>query len=88
QGDMGTPAIAAGAAGGHDVLSMPEGYMLKESDGVTVIYDWHPRFAWRPIRFVDGSSIWLRTYDRRVSVKFWMNGSRSVFTTTRPRRPR
>lgn len=83
---MGTPALASAATGRFDVLGMPEGYMLKESDGMTIVYDWHPRFAWLPIRFVDGSWIWLRSYERRVSVKFWLNDTRSIFITTRPRR--
>jgi len=83
---MGTPALDVGTVGALDVLSMPEGHMLKESDGITIVYDWHERFAWLPMRFVDGSWAWLCTYDRRVSVKFWLNDTRSVFITTRPRR--
>lgn len=28
-------------------------------------YDWHPRFAWLPVRLDGGVWIWLGTYERR-----------------------
>ena len=58
---------------------------VKMLDGFLMQHAWHRWFAWRPQWVPDLGRVWLRTVERRFSVRTWHNGDQTVTVNYRPR---
>lgn len=56
----------------YDALDVCPAYSVLE------VGRWHRWFAWRPIFVTDIGTVWLRTVDRRFSVRTWPDGTKAV----------
>lgn len=67
---------SARASAAASPITMLDGYLTQHA--------WHPWFAWRPKWVPDQGRVWLRTIERRFSVRTWSNGDKTVIVNYRP----
>jgi hypothetical protein len=67
---------SARASAAASPIAMLDGYLTQHA--------WHPWFAWWPQWVPDQGRVWLRTVERRFSVRTWSNGDKTVIVNYRP----
>lgn len=60
---------------------------IEPNSSILEVGEWHRWFAWHPVFIISTGRVWLRTVERRYSVRLWSNRARTIVVTYREVQP-